>query len=141
MASAAQSAAADSGDGDNGGFDVDVGRLVVSSPLLPNDGDGYQADPIEYGLDPLLFALMEQHVEMAEGDQNEDPVDDPVFDLDLSEIGDNSEDVADNQGLYLPLGIYSASNPYEQYSAFIPFVGRQFGRGGCEPSDEGHWWW
>ena len=125
MASAAQSAAGDSGDGDNGGFDVDVGRLVVSSPLLPNDGDGYQADPIEYGLDPLLFALMEQHVEMAEGDQNEDPVDDPAFDLDLSEIGDNSEDVADNQGLYLPLGIYSASNPYEQYSAFIPFVGRQ----------------
>ena len=125
MASAAQSAAADSGDGDNGGFDVDVGRLVVSSPLLPNDGDGYQADPIEYGLDPLLFALMEQHVEMEEGDQNEDPVDDPAFDLDLSEIGDNSEDVADNQGLYLPLGICSASNPYEQYSAFIPFVGRQ----------------
>lgn len=118
MASASQTAAADSGDGDNFISDIDNSRSVVSAPLLPNTGDGYQDEQIEYDLDPLLFALMEQRVEMTEGAS----ADETVFNLDLS---DATKNIDEDHGLYLPLGIYSASNPYEQYSAFIPFVGRQ----------------
>ena len=100
--------------------DQAMGRTVQANVVQPADADSWQRQTAEFQLDPFLFALTEQEVSRADGQEM------PDITLDLSGLNANTTGFADDAdaGLYVPLGIYSTLSPFEPYAAFAPFIGR-----------------